>query len=162
MTTLNLHALAATIVRESPHSDPGILAKDLVRQIEPSDYAAALEQMARAYVRRVIADERHRSNGGAPGSGSAKVTAAREAWRRLLNCREYVPSSDSWLFLRDASRDQVLEMAAHRSRKAHENAAAAKRYQVLAEEMREANVLHVSDLADDVLARALAPQERVA
>lgn len=154
--SLNLHALAADIVREATSPEPDVLAAELVSQLDPADYREALTYLARNLIRSVIHDQRTRLNGGSPRSGSKKIANARAAWQKLLDSPEYVPSA-GWLFLRDATHDQVLEMAGMRMQKSRELAAAAKQYKAIAEEMKKADAATVSDLPVDMLERLLAP-----
>jgi hypothetical protein len=151
-SSMNLHGLALEIVRENGSPDPSVLAKSLVDKIKPKDYRKALDQMARQYVRVVMTeDARRRGNGGGKGRGSAKVANAREAWQRILNSPEYVPSIGEWLHLRDATREQVLEMGELRMVKARENEAAAQLYFTLAKKMKTAKAEHVIDVDQTVI-----------
>lgn len=157
MTGLNLSAIARSVVRESSSPDPDAMVALFVAQIDPSEYAEAIRVLARDYIRQAIRVQREALNGGAPNStGSRKVAAAREAWKRLLDSPEYIPSA-GWIFLRDASREQVLEMAGVRAEKSKELAAAAKQYRRIAEVMVEHGAAQVADLPDDTLEVLLAP-----
>ncbi len=79
----NLHALAIQVVRESMSPDPGVMAKELVARLEPSEYEGALHLMARAYVRRVFAETRWAATQSGGSASSAKVAGIRESWRRM-------------------------------------------------------------------------------
>lgn len=147
---MNLHALAVAVVRDSQTPDPDLMAKTLVSQIDPSDYVEALNYLAKDLVRRAVHDQRATANGAEPRMGSRKVALAREAWRQLLDTPEFVPSA-GWLFLRDATCDQVLEIAGARDQKSQELAAAANRYRRLAGAMEEHLAEIVSDLPPAVL-----------
>lgn len=151
MTTLNLHHIAAEVFHDSVSPDPGVMAGELVARLRPEDYREALLLLARDYMRLQIRNGRDGRNGGAPHEqGSHRVAAARDAWKRLLDTPEFVPSA-GWLFLRDATTQQVLEMAKLRVEKSHELAKAADRYRALAEAMKHKKVLRVADLPDDIL-----------
>lgn len=155
MSHLNLWALAAEVVSDSMSPDPGIIAEELVSRIGQEHYREALVYMARDLVTSVIHDRRREMNGGPPNAnGSRKVAAARDAWKRLLDTPEFVPSV-GWIFLRDATHTQVLEMAGARKKKSIELADAAKRYSALAKEMQVRSVMRVADLPDDVLGTLL-------
>ena len=158
--SLNLHALAMTVVRESASPDPDTMVANLVAQIDPTDYAEAITYLARDLIRATIRHQREALNGGpsaGPAGGSRKVQNAREAWKRLLNAPEFLPSSGQWIFLRDASHDQVMEMAGLRMQKSRELAAAAKQYRKIAEQMAAVGASTVGDLPDDTLESLLAP-----
>lgn len=155
---MNLHQLALETVRESASPDPGVMAEDLVNRIPAGEYRDALLMMARAYVCDVIRSQRTALNGGGRSSGSRKVEAARAAWKRLLDVPEYVPSIGAWIALRDATREQVLEMAALRQAKAAENLAVAERYEAIAKAMRREGVKTAADLGERFLETLLAPQ----
>jgi len=154
--SINMHSLAAAVVRESGSSDPDAMVDDLVSRIDPADYRDAIRYLGRDLIRRVIHGQRASLNGPRRATGSRKVDAAREAWKRLLDTPEYLPST-GWIFLRDASREQVLEMAGVRRQKSQELSVAAKRYSAIASEMQKAKVLRAGDLDDSVLERLLAP-----
>ncbi len=156
MSGLNLHALAASVVRESQSPEPDDMVAAFVAQIDPADYQAALAVMARDLIRGVIRSQRESLNGGSSRTGSRKVANAREAWERLLNAPEYLPSS-GWIFLRDATREQVLEMAGVRMEKSRELVASAKQYRRIADAMQAAGATSVGDLPHDTLAPLLAP-----
>lgn len=159
MTGLNLHALAASVVAESPSPDPDAMVAAFVAQLDPADYREAITLLARDLIRGVIRHQREGLNGGVARRGSRKVDAAREAWKRLLDSPEYLPST-GWIFLRDATHDQVLEMASVRAQKSRELAAAAKQYRRIAETMAEAKAKRVGDLPDDTLEQLLAPASK--
>lgn len=160
--SLNLHALASEVVRESGSPEPEVMAADLVARLDPADYREALTILARDLIRDSIRRQREALNGGASHyQGSRKVANAREAWKRLLDSPEYVPSV-GWLFLRDASHDQVLEMAGLRMEKSRELVAAATQYKRIAEEMEKSGATVVSDLPDDTLEQLLAPAAKKA
>lgn len=156
--SLNLHALAAAVVRESATPDPDQMVAAFVAQIDPADYRDALIALARDLIRGAIHKQREALNGGsAARGGSRKVEAAREAWRRLLGAPEFLPSLGQWVFLRDATHDQVLEMAGLRMQKSRELAAAAKQYRRIAETMASAGAATVGELPDTTLEALLTP-----
>jgi hypothetical protein len=159
---MNLHALALKIVRENGSPDPSVLAKSLVAAVEPDDYRDVLEEMARGYIRHVIGYERHSGSVAGVGHGSSKVAGARDAWARFLAGPEFVPSLGEWVHLRDATREQVLEMAGLRFEKARENEAAGQRYKALAARMRTAKAKQVGDLDESVIADIFGPDEAAA
>lgn len=154
-SNLNLHAIALQVVRESGSPDPDDMVAAFVAAIDTDDYAAAIQVLARDLLRSVIRHQREALSVSG-GRGSRKVEAAREAWKRLLDAPEYLPSV-GWIFLRDATHDQVLEMASVRVEKARELTAAAKQYRRVAEAMAAGKAKHVSDLPDDTLESLLAP-----
>jgi hypothetical protein len=159
--SLNLHALANAVVRESASPDPDLMVMEFVSRIDPADHTEALRLLARDFIRQSIRNQREALNGGAPG-GSRKVANAREAWKRLLDSPEFLPSTASWIFLRDATHDQVLEMAGVRQQKARELTAAAKQYKRIADEMAAKGAPSVGDLPDDMLEQLLAPVSKKA
>lgn len=148
----NLHALATEVIRTSESVEPGELAAQLIDAIPDGDRDEAMLVMARGYVRSVFHGMRSSAQGASHKSrGSAKVGAAREAWQRLIDVPEYVPSLDGWIRLREATRDQVIEMAQHRTAMAQKNRAAAKRYERIAQRMGQLKAATVGDLPADVL-----------
>lgn len=154
--SLNLHALAAKIIHGSPSPDPDTMVVAFVEAIAPDDYREAIAVLARDLIRLVIRHQRETLNGGAARTGSRKVQNAREAWKRLLDAPEFLPSA-GWIFLRDATRDQVLEMAGTRMQKSRELVAVAKQYKAIAAAMSECDAATVADLADDTLEKLLSP-----
>lgn len=155
---LNLHHLAQTVLQDSVSPDPGVMADELVARIPAAHHREALGILAKDYMRNRILNQRHRVNGGAPDVGSRKVEAARDAWKRLLDTPEFLPGV-GWLFLRDATTDQVLAMAGMRRSKAQELESAADRYAAVAREMKRAKVTRVGDLPEDSLQRLLGEGE---
>lgn len=158
MTAFNINALAREVLHESVSPDPGIMAEDLVARIPAAAYRDALVSLARSLMREMVRAQRSQTNGGAPATGSRKVAAARDAWKRLLDTPEFVPSV-GWLFLRDATWRQVLEMSRMRDEKASELRAAAGRYARLAGAMKNSGAAKVADLPDDTLAELLSESE---
>lgn len=154
-TEINLHALAADVLEDTVSPDPGVMAQEFVMRIPADQYREALLLLARAYMREVLRARRQSQNGGSPNAtGSRKVAAAREAWKRLLDTPEFVPSS-GWVFLRDANVQHVREMAGMRRSKSAELRAAAARYDRLADRMEAAKAQRVGDLPDDTLSQLL-------
>lgn len=159
---INLHAIATDVLLDSVSPDPGVMAQEFVMRIPLEQYRDALLALARAYMREVVRAKRQAQNGGAPNAGgSRKVAAVREAWKRLLDTPEFVPSA-GWLFLRDATAQQVVEMAGLRESKSQELRAAAARYRRLADRMKASDVMRVGDLPEDVLSLLLAEAENAA
>lgn len=154
--SLNLHALAAQVIRDAPDPDPDTMVAAFVSQIDPDDYRDAITALARDLIRSVIRHQRESLNGGPGRSGSRKVANAREAWKRLLDAPEFLPSA-GWIFLRDATHDQVLEMAGVRMQKSRELVAAAKQYKALAAAMESAQAATVADLDESTLEQLLSP-----
>lgn len=154
--SLNLHAIAASVVQESGSPDPDTMVAAFVAQIDPADYPEALATLAKDLIRHVIRHNREALNGGAVQRGSRKMEAARDAWKRLLDSPEFLPSF-GWIFLRDATREQVMEMAGVRMEKSRELASAAENYRRIAKAMAAAEVDRVGDLPDDTLEQVLAP-----
>lgn len=152
--TVNLRALAQEVLHESLSPDPAEMVADFVSRIPSQQYRAALEALAVDYLRRVIHDQRSARNGGVPNGGSRKLAAARDAFKRMLDTPEFVPGT-GWLFLRDATADQVLAMAGMRRAKAQELQGAAERYAALADELRKTGIARVGDLPEQSLQRLL-------
>lgn len=148
----SLHALTKEIIHSSKSADPTEIAAQLVAQIPPAHLDHAVQQMARAYVRTVISTVRQKAIAPPDGYASRKIQAARERWRRLLDVPEFVPSLNGWIRLHEATREQVLEMAAHRMHQADMNSAAAKRYESIAKSMKTLKAQTVGDLPEDLLA----------
>lgn len=155
---LNLHHLAQTVLQDSVSPDPGVMADELVARIPATHYREALEVLAKDYMRNRILNQRHRVNGGAPNVGSRKVGAARDAWKRLLDTPEFLPGV-GWLFLRDATVDQVLAMAGVRRAKATELEVVAERYAALAKEMKRTRTGRVGDLSEESLRQLLGEEQ---
>lgn len=160
-SALNLHALAHTVLDESLSPDPAVMASDFVARIPSERYREALEVLAKDYLRRAIHSQRSTRNGGEPQPGSRKVAAVREAWNRLLGTPEFVPGT-GWLFLRDATAEQVRAMAGMRRAKSRELNAAADRYAALASELEQSGVNRVGDLPGETLERLLGDVEDAA
>jgi hypothetical protein len=80
----------------------------------------------------------------------------------VLNSPEYVPSLGAWLHLRDATREQVLEMAGSRTAKAEANLVVAARYKRLADAMETQGATLVGDLDESLLTDLLGPDEAAA
>lgn len=158
MSELNLNALARQVLAESPSPDPSAMAATLVSLIPKNRYHDALLLMARDFMRHAIGDQRASVNGGPPNAGgSKKMQASAAAWKRLLNTPEFLPSA-GWLFLKDATAEQVREMATVREAKAGELRMSASRYRAVAEAMRHSRAMRVADLPEDTLARLLGPE----
>jgi hypothetical protein len=153
---VSLRHLVSEVVETSPDADPGQIAAQVVDRLPRADYKHALLELARPYVREVIRTSRSQHSKRMGARGSSKVAAIREAaWKARLDSPEYVPSADVWIHLRDATREQVLEMAAYRIKLGTESIIAGKRYEALAEDMRKASVMRVGDMAEDMLREAL-------
>lgn len=152
MSKLDLHQLALEIVNELGTDDPEAVAKELLRRVEAEDYSEAFEVMATVFIRILLRDLRMREMGTV---GSNKVAAAREAWQQFLDSPEYSPSLNDWITLRKATREQVMEMAQFRERKAIRDLVAAKRYHYLAAEMERTGARRVGDLPADTIREAV-------
>ncbi len=83
--SLNLHALAATVVRDSGTPDPDTMVATLVEQIDPSDYREALTFLARDLIRNVIRSQREAllMTDVAP-AGNESLAAALSEWRNRV------------------------------------------------------------------------------
>lgn len=147
----NLRALASEIVDSSHSPDPGVMAEELISRLKPRDFREMALAVARDYIRGAVLDRRR---GAVTPMPSRKVEAAREAWKRMLDQPEFVPSV-GWVYLRDATAEQVREMADMRTSKATELTTAAARYSALADQMAKHSVMRVADLPDDVLSPLL-------
>lgn len=162
MTELNLSALASSVLHDSLSPDPAVMADTFVAAIPAKHYREALTILAADYLRQTIRQQRNNRNGGEPNrTGSRKVANARDAWKRLLDTPEFVPGT-GWLFLRDATVDQVLQMAGLRRTKAQELNSSAGRYDALASEMERTKAVRVGDLPEESLVRLLGESEAVA
>ena len=159
---MNLHELTLRVIRENGAVEPKLLAKILLDRIPVKDRPDAMLHMARYYIARTLREERPFNAASAASGGSRKIRDASEAWQRVLNSPEYVPSAAAWIHLRDATREQVLEMAASRTAKAEANLVVASRYKRLADEMESQDVTLVGDLDESLLADLLGPSEAAA
>jgi voltage-gated potassium channel Kch len=159
---MNLHALTVQVIRENGTVEPKLLAKILVDRIPVKDRPDAMRQMARHYVALLLREERAFRAPSAASGGSRKIRDAAVAWQRVLNSPEYVPSAGTWIHLRDATREQVLEMAASRTAKAEANLVVAAKYERLAEAMETQGAAVVADLEESLLADLLGTSEAAA
>lgn len=154
MSNLVVKTLATEVIRNSEHSDPTLLAKELMEAIPDENTYEAMEQMARHYMQYAIGVERYRIHKKMPSIGNSKASAVRERWNEILTIREYLPGSDEWIQLGNATQPQLLAMAELRHQKAAANIARAEAYEMLASALLEHDVTTVADLPTDALEAA--------
>lgn len=153
MSGLDLYQLAQETLQETGARDPEVVAKEFARRINADDFTEAFERMSAVFIRTLMADM-HRRQNGVDVQGSRKVAAARRAWQEILDAPDYVPSLNSWIVVRSATRDQLLEMAEYRAQKGAREMVAAKRYRYLAAEMERTDARLAGDLPLEVVREA--------
>jgi chemotaxis regulatin CheY-phosphate phosphatase CheZ len=149
----SIYTLARDIIRAADHTDPDLLAKELVEAIPEGEEREYLLSLARPFINEALNAYRYSAR-RAP-SGRSKADSVRGHWQQLMDSREYIPDTGTWVRLGDATLAEVRSVAAHRQQQADENAAAAARYGALAEAMKRYRVEIVSELAEEVVIEAL-------
>ena len=155
---MDLHQLVSRVLDELDEvADPGDLAGEVMKRMDPRDYPEALRLLLRSYVRET-AGQRRRSTvltrvpqpSGAPVPASGFVTAMREgAWRQKL--KDHWHTADGWKLLRDMTAEDLDYAAGERRQLAAANIEEARKAEKLAALLEEHGAETVGALADDVL-----------
>lgn len=157
--TVNLHALTARIAEQHPGiADPGELAELLFQSLDPRDYADALRQTLRGYVRVTVnnLDRRQEPVATAPAvrrapTRSSYVEAMQAGvWRQRLEAG--FPGVDgTWKLLRDFTLADCEAAAAEYQRRAVQEVSRSKWFNKIALAVGEQGVDTVADLPEDTL-----------
>jgi hypothetical protein len=165
---MDLHRIVRKIADGHPEiADPGDLASLVFDEICPDDYAVVIRIMLRSYVRDVIRHDRadYASDsalvpdavlvgGPAPFRPSVKVAGIRNEWRRQMGHRIHIGGNE-WKLLRYCSYEDLMAAASERRRLAAENTASARRYEKLAQALKDHDAATMANLGDDVLRELL-------
>lgn len=160
----NLRALVREVVANSTMNDPGDLAAEVARRIQPDDMETALQQSLRVFVRQILSEQRphiiapptspvvsSRFGSVAPATNrSAKVAAIRDGWQRHLRARYHVGDGE-WAQLGDCGREQLDFISTFLDEQAAQKQAKARSIRRLAEAVTEHDVNRVRDLPADLL-----------
>lgn len=154
---MNLRSLVTQVLKSSVLADPEDIAAEVMRRIQPGSERDALAQALPTFVRTTISSQRS-SLGSTPtppipGQGVAfhqRGVSVREGWQRALRDREMDPH-DGWIFLGDATVENLERMAARRDQQAAANHTKARRLRALAAALVEHDVERVKDLPADAL-----------
>ena len=160
MNDFSLRELVNDVLANSNSVDPGDLADEVLNEIDPQHYRAALESVLRSYVRELVRRQRQAAPAPAtpvratPISGSVRVGMVREAWRARLAERVHVGGA-TWKRLGDCGHDDLLALAHERREIAARNESRAADFEAMALAVAEAGVLTLSDLPDSIQAHVL-------
>jgi len=158
---MSFHQIAKRVVEDSTSTDPADLAKEFLNELDnevttrlKSDF---LFHAAKTYMREVIRAGRSESmTEGLPQTTRADQTFSIAqhsgmAWKKILQQREYLPSSGQWIRLATATVEQVQEMATYRHQIAAQNRSRAETYEAIALLMQKRRVDRVEDLSPEDL-----------
>lgn len=151
--TFELRAAVAEALDTTSATHPQDIAAEVARDVPGRDLRAALALALEPFVREAI-QHRRRDNpiiGPKPTGhgGSAKVRGIRDSWKAAL--RDLVHVEGNWKALGDCGYKDLMFAAEERREHARQNAAAAERYQRLADLVAEHKVSKVSDLPTEAL-----------
>jgi hypothetical protein len=159
---MNLHSLVSQVLDLCELPDPTDVSDEVLRRIGPGQERAALEQALPTFVRSV--NSGRRSSLGSlpapspiPGQGVAfhqRGVTVSDAWRRALRDREKDPQV-GYMFLGDATSENLQRMAERRDQMASANRVKSQRLRALANALDEYGVKQVKDLPAEVLAPLL-------
>lgn len=152
MTTFDLRAAVRHVLDTTDLADPRDIATKVAENVPANQRIYALTTALDPYVREAI-QRRRNSNpiigSASPRTGSSKV-AAIQAYARALRDQVHV-GAGAWKPLGDCTYDDLMFAAEERREHARQNAAAAERYQTLADLVRDEGAARVADLPVEVL-----------
>lgn len=145
MIDLNLRAIVREVLNDTDLTEPTDVAEETFRRLTRGQYAPALRQTLRQFVRLVMTHQMA-AIGGTGHVPSSKVEGIREA---LGGFRAYYSTADGWKHIRSCTRDDLLYAAAERREQAERNIAEAERLEKLAGRLSGEQT--VGELGDDAL-----------
>jgi hypothetical protein len=164
----NLRQTVKEVLGSSTMADPTDIADEVLRRIDRKDYPAALAQAMRPFVRQMVSESRPPLGDvpmpAAPGQAPLVGTPFhvrlnyRNAWQKALLSRETDPTIGKWMFLRDATAQNLENMAAHRETQAEKNRHKARQLRALRDAVIEHGVETVGDLPAETLMPLLGGQ----
>lgn len=159
-----LASLIREVIETNPSPDPSVLAEEVVTRIPDEHLREALTQVMRQVIIRTIGQRRldvepseslkHSSTVSGPKALSKKVQGIKkDFWKRRLNDRFL--GAGGFVFLRDATWDDLMAAANERSAQAQQFLSRAAQFEAWAALLHQHNVAKFSDLPEDVQQEAL-------